>query len=564
MNLFVFSFSILYIFPTRYLIVIDDIWSISAWEILKCVMPENGFGSRIITTTRTFDIATSCCSSFSGNIFRIESLNDDDSIKLFCRRIFHTDSCPTHLEELAKAILRKCGGLPLAILHISSLLAAKSHSKDEWELVLNSLGSALENNHSLQGMKNILLLSFYDLPPHLKTCLLHQSIHPEDYIVPTRRLKMRWISEGFISEERGKRLDQVAQSYINDLVNRSMILTVDIGYDGQVQSFQVHDLVLNIIQNMSDEHNFVTVVDGQQSSSLPKKIRRLSLHFNGSEDVLMGSSMERQNYVRSLTIFGHTKIVPSFSHLHDLRVLDLGGCELLENHHIKCVCSILQLRFLVLHSKFISKLPEEIGNLQNLQMMDVTLCSLQTLPEAISKLNKLVSMFVSGVKISAKIGNMRSLEELSCIRISSNCIEFVEELGLLRKLRCLAITVEDASDMDDHGRRYREALLSTIYQLGRYNLESLSLYYRGHEDFILDSSMGSCYAPERLRKLVIGKPLSRIPTWMNMLINLTHIELNISRMDVNDIIILKGIASLAFLRLVFTGTVDTMRIVFDD
>jgi hypothetical protein len=69
----------------------------------------------------------------------------------------------------------------------------------------------------------------------------------------------------------------VAQSYINDLVNRSMILPVDIGYDGQVQSFQVHGLVLNIIQNMSAEHNFVTVVDGQQSSSLPKKIRRLSL-----------------------------------------------------------------------------------------------------------------------------------------------------------------------------------------------------------------------------------------------------------------------------------------------
>jgi hypothetical protein len=104
-------------------------------------------------------------------------------------------------------------------------------------------------------------------------------------------------------------------------------------------------------------------------------------------------------------------------------------------------------------------------------------------------------MFVSGVKIPTRIGNMLSLEELSCIQISSNCIEFVEELGLLRKLRCLAITVEDASDMDYHGRRYREALLSTIYQLGRYNLESLSLYYRGHEDFILDSSMGSCFTP---------------------------------------------------------------------
>ncbi|KAK3118558.1 hypothetical protein QOZ80_9BG0701450 [Eleusine coracana subsp. coracana] len=375
---------------------------------------------------------------------------------------------------------------------------------------------------------------------------------------------MRWIAEGFIAEERGKRLDQVAYSYINDLINRSMVLPMDTGYDGQVQYLLVHDLVLNIIKSMSAEENFVIVIDGQQSSSLPNKIRRLSLHFNGTEDVLIGSSIESQNYVRSVTIFGFTKKIPSFSCFHTLRVLHLGYCEWLENHHIECVCNMLQLRYLVLHSNFISKLPEEIGNLQHLQMLNVKFCSIQELPETVAKLRNLVWLYVSGVKIPVRIGNMQCLEELSCIRISNNCIKFVEGLGLLRKLRCLAITVDDPNETEYHGRRrYTRALLSSIYQLGRHSLESLSLDYRGHEDFILDSTMGSCFTPERLRKLVIEKPLSRIPMWMSTLGNLTHLELNISRMDVYDIIILKGIASLLFLRLVFSGNAHSARIIFD-
>lgn len=109
------------IFPHRYIIVIDDIWSNSVWNTIKIALVDNQLGSRIITTTRAIDVAEQI-----GGAYQLEPLSPDDSRKLFNQIILHSkDKCPPyHLSKVSQKILKKCGGIPLAIITIASMLAS--------------------------------------------------------------------------------------------------------------------------------------------------------------------------------------------------------------------------------------------------------------------------------------------------------------------------------------------------------------------------------------------------------------------------------------------------------
>ncbi|XP_044386729.1 disease resistance protein RGA5 isoform X1 [Triticum aestivum] len=219
----------------RYLIVVDDIWDEKIWDIIKCALSSNNLGSRIITTTRSINVSEACCSSGVDIIHRMKPLSDRNSQRLFYRRIFQNEhGCPVELEEVSIDILRKCGGVPLAVIAIASLLASNQQmkSKDQWCNLLESIGHGLIGGDVVEDMKKILSFSYYDMPPHLKSCFLYLSIFPEDCEIEIERLIWRWIAEGLIHhEEQGKSLFEVGESYVNELINRSMIMPVEIDCD---------------------------------------------------------------------------------------------------------------------------------------------------------------------------------------------------------------------------------------------------------------------------------------------------------------------------------------------
>lgn len=213
----------------------------------------------------------------------MKPLNNDDSKRLFMKRTFgHKDDCPLELKETSDDILRKCDGLPLAIVNIASLLATKRPSKEEWEGVHKSIGSTLEQDHELGVVKNILFLSYYDLPYYLKICLLDLSIFPEDYQIDRLRLIRRWMAEGLIIEQQGRSMEDTGESYISELINKNMIQPVGIDYSGRPRACRVHDIMLDLIVSLSTKENFATIL-GSQKLTLANKIRRLSIHGDCEE-----------------------------------------------------------------------------------------------------------------------------------------------------------------------------------------------------------------------------------------------------------------------------------------
>jgi hypothetical protein len=110
------------------------------------------------------------------------------------------------------------------------LASQPSKLKGHWEHLRDSLGSNFEMSPSLEGMRQILNLSYINLPHYLKACMLYLGIYPKDYIIEKNDLVKQWIAEGFICKARGTNLNNIAESYFNELINRNLIQPVDTDY----------------------------------------------------------------------------------------------------------------------------------------------------------------------------------------------------------------------------------------------------------------------------------------------------------------------------------------------
>jgi disease resistance protein RPM1 len=113
-----------------------------SWDVIKLALLDGDHGSKIITTTRKMAVAE----RVGGAVYELKPLSYDDSYKLLSKRVFDTeDRFAPELSEVTRSILNKCGGLPLAIITIASLLASKPMQIQEWEKVNNSIGFGLGN-----------------------------------------------------------------------------------------------------------------------------------------------------------------------------------------------------------------------------------------------------------------------------------------------------------------------------------------------------------------------------------------------------------------------------------
>ncbi|XP_060183388.1 putative disease resistance RPP13-like protein 3 [Lycium barbarum] len=115
-------------------------------------------------------------------------------------------------DVLARDMVDKCGGLPLAIVVLSGLLSHK-RGIEEWQKVKAHIWRHIKDD-SIE-MSYILSLSYNGLPIVLKQCFLYFAIFPEDNETDAEQL-MLCMAEGFISRVEERRED-VAKDFLNEL-----------------------------------------------------------------------------------------------------------------------------------------------------------------------------------------------------------------------------------------------------------------------------------------------------------------------------------------------------------
>lgn len=427
------------------------------------------------------------------------------------------------------------------ITAVSSLLATRQ-TEDRWEMVRRSIYSSFDRNFEIGGMRRILSLSYFELPHYLRSCLLYLTLFLEDSVIKRENLVHRWIAEGFIPTQDGQDLVEVGETCFHELVNRSLIQPVEIGFDGKAQACRLHDTIHDFLTLKSREDNFCHFVSNQSNQThLPAgKIRWLSINYNGDVNILPKLNV---SHIRTLSVF-RAKRLPSLLDFSALRVLSLSGCYELGNRDVVNIGSLFQLRYLDISGTGVSELPNEIGGLQYLGLLNTTSSCLYKLPETCTQLKRLARLFVFyGTKLPDGIRNMMNLQELEWINVFQYSLNFLRELGELRGLRKLSIIWRTA-DINGDKTIYKEKLVKSLCKLHACSLRNLCIHFYLREDEDLASDP-FCPALDSIREIFLHTASScRISTWLISLVNLEYLDITVKTIERQDLELIGNILNL--------------------
>ncbi|KAK4386394.1 putative late blight resistance proteinR1A-4 [Sesamum angolense] len=332
------------LFGRRYLIVMDDVWNIKAWNELSLLFPDNGNRSRIMMTTRMSKVAVllGC-----HDPYMMSFLTEEQSWNLFCDKVFGQKGCSyPELEKIGMDITKGCRGLPLAIVAIAGLLANSNMQQKYWKSIaknVNSFANSQDNDHCLK----VLSLSYNYLPLHLKACFLYMSVLPEDYQIKVSELVQIWIGEGFVKLVRGKILEETANEYLEDLVARNLILIGERTVCGKIRSCSIHDLLRDLCLREFDREHLVRNLKVRRKNRMERwrnNPEKMCFMCSKSGSQLVSRDLPivvvnwRSTSVVSIWICDYCKIkYPNFAKLRLARVMDdITGDEILEPTKLRC------------------------------------------------------------------------------------------------------------------------------------------------------------------------------------------------------------------------------------
>ena len=379
----------------KFILIFDDVWEVYPLREVGIPIGVAAGGGRIIVTTRSRDV---CLRMGCKEIIKVEPLQKEEAWELFNRTLDRFNPLSQKEEEIAKDIVEKCAGLPLAIVTTARSMIVV-YDIAEWRNALNELRGLVKGHtiHVENDVFKILEFSYSRLnDERFQECLLYCTLFPEDYKIRRELVIGYWIAEGLV-EEMGSR--QAEHDRGHAILNKLESLCLLERCDQIGEYVKMHDVVRDMAINITKKNSRFMVKTGRKLEDLPSEIEwsnnleRVSLigsRFSSSMSVpncpklstLLLQKLDFNSY-----IFGIREDLPNSFFMHmvgSLRVLDLSyTCiTILPDSMYEMV----NLRALNLFGCGRLKEVGSLAKLKELRKLDLGHNYLKTLPDGIEKL----------------------------------------------------------------------------------------------------------------------------------------------------------------------------------
>ncbi|XP_071915410.1 disease resistance RPP13-like protein 4 [Coffea arabica] len=503
-----------YLSGKRYLIVMDDVWSLDNtwWLRIFGGLPQ-GNGNCVIITTRIEKVARKMGVRESRTHWP-KCLNEDYSWLLFRKIAFAAtggECRHSELEDVGKEIVEKCKGLPLAIKAVGGVMLCKPPHYHEWRRISDHFREELaENDNSVMAS---LQLSYDELPPYLKSCFLCFSIFPEDCVIDKDQLVHWWKGESFMPVRNHRLSTEVGEDCFSELTNRCLIEVVDKAYNGRIQTCKIHDMVRDLVIRIAEDDAF----------SIPSDANCRHLGISSDMSARNLAADQRLRALLTTTKIGEvnkigSKLAKSFCRCCHLQILDLSKSifaaslsSLLDEvgtlQHLTCLS--------LSNTHPLTQLPISLSKLQKLKILDVSYCqNLNMLPSCIVAFEKLVVLDVSNCGsleyLPKGLGRLSNLEVLLGFKPAmpvecGGCR--IAELKSLSRLRRVDLRLTHG---DEIGNDEVDALVNL------QELQFLTLNFFDSHDDDLFLKINKLLPPRQLHELSFKFYPGKIsPEWLN-------------------------------------------------
>ncbi|KAJ0672855.1 putative P-loop containing nucleoside triphosphate hydrolase, leucine-rich repeat domain superfamily [Helianthus annuus] len=410
----------------RFLLVLDDVWSESRedWENLVSPFYTCSPGSKIIVTARKDILLKEL--GYNSLYKHLESLSDDDALSLFALHALGVRNFDSHLslKPHGEGIVKKCDGLPLALIAIGTSLRTKK-DEDSWKGVLESEIWKLPVEDKIIPA---LRLSYHDLSAPLKRLFAYCSLFPKDFLFDKEDLVLLWMAEGFLQQVTPNGSTEEQQSghdFFDELLSRSFFQRAP----NNESLFVMHDLMNDLATSVATEFYF------RLDNESGKNIKKMKL------DKYRHMSFVREEYVayEKLQVLENAKCLRTFLATFVGDEVEWWQKFYLSNKILTDLLPKLPLlRVLSLSGFEISELPESIGTLRHLRYLNLSQTHITHLPEKVCNLVNLQTLILFGcdrlTKLPNNFLNLKNLQHLD-VRDTLLSFQLLSEIGELKSLQ---------------------------------------------------------------------------------------------------------------------------------